>query len=70
MENNVCICGGIINSNSDSEQRQLEENKKHMSFYLPLALYKMLKSQAAQQNRTMTRYIIIAVVEKLKRESL
>lgn len=50
-------------------KKQEKTNKKHLSFYIPMPLYKMLKESATRQNKTMTRYFIIALVEKIKRES-
>lgn len=70
MDKRLRKYNAIIKEWDAKKDKQLKEHKKHMSFYLPMSLYKMLKSQAIHQNRTMTRYLIIALVEKLKRESL
>lgn len=51
------------------ESKQQEStNKKHLSFYIPMPLYKMLKAHSVHQNKTMTKYLIVAIIEKLKRE--
>lgn len=42
--------------------------KKRISFDIPSELHAIIKDKATRQNRTITKYVIIALVEKLQRE--